>query len=53
MLMKSVAQELVPLGIWVNSISPGAIQTEINKEVWKNKEKMNELMELIPYKRIG
>lgn len=53
MLMKSVAQELAPEGIRVNAISPGAIQTEINKEAWSSKKNMTELMKLIPYRRIG
>lgn len=53
MLMRSVSQELASLGIRVNSVSPGAIQTSINREVWSDKGKLNELMRLIPYKRIG
>ena len=53
MLMKSVAQELAPMGIRVNAISPGAVQTDINKEVWQSEKQMKELMKLIPYKRIG
>lgn len=53
MLMKSVAQELAPHGIRVNAISPGAIQTDINKSVWSSESNMKELMTLIPYKRIG
>ncbi|PMD96129.1 sugar dehydrogenase [Siphonobacter sp. BAB-5405] len=53
MFMKSIAQELAPLKIRVNAISPGAIKTPINKEVWSDPEKMPALMDLIPYKRIG
>lgn len=53
MLMKSVAQELAPMGIRVNAISPGAIQTSINKEAWSTQKNMDKLLELIPYKRIG
>lgn len=53
MLMKSLALEIAPKKIRVNGISPGAIATDINDEVWKDEEKKKELMKLIPYKRIG
>jgi glucose 1-dehydrogenase len=53
MFMKSIAQELAPHKIRVNSVSPGAIKTPINKEVWSDPSKYDELMNLIPYKRIG
>ena len=53
MLMKSLALEVAPKKIRVNGISPGAIATDINDEVWKDKEQKKKLLELIPYKRIG
>ncbi len=53
MFMKSIAQELAPLKIRVNAISPGAIQTPINKSVWSSEQNRKELMNLIPYRRIG
>ncbi|MFD2163292.1 glucose 1-dehydrogenase [Paradesertivirga mongoliensis] len=53
MLMKSLALEVAPKKIRVNSISPGAIATDINDEVWKDEEKKKELLKLIPYRRIG
>ena len=53
MLMKSLALEVAPKKIRVNGISPGAIATDINDDVWKDEEKKKELMKLIPYKRIG
>ncbi|MGV3704440.1 MAG: SDR family oxidoreductase [Arcticibacter sp.] len=53
MLMKSLALEVAQKKIRVNCISPGAIATDINDDVWKDKEKMAELLKLIPYKRIG
>src|SRR5882757_6979381 len=34
MLMKSIAQEVAPYRIRVNSICPGAIRTHINEEAW-------------------
>lgn len=53
MMMKSVAQEVAPLGIRVNSICPGAVRTPINVEAWSTRDAYNSLMNLIPYKRIG
>ena len=53
MLMKSMAQELAPKKIRVNSIGPGAIQTPINKSAWDTPEALNSLLTLIPYNRIG
>jgi glucose 1-dehydrogenase len=53
MMMKSIAQEVAPHRIRVNSISPGAIRTPINVEAWNTAEAYNSLMKLIPYKRIG
>ena len=53
MLMKSLALEVAPRRIRVNAISPGAIATDINDEVWGDKAKMKDLLKLIPYKRIG
>ena len=53
LLMKSLAQELADDKIRVNSISPGAIKTEINEDVWKDDKKREELLKLIPYERLG
>lgn len=53
LMMKSIAQEVAPFRIRVNSISPGAIRTPINMEAWDTPAAYNELMKLIPYKRIG
>jgi glucose 1-dehydrogenase len=53
LLMKSIAQELAPLRIRVNSISPGAIRTPMNLEKLTTPESYRELLSLIPYKRIG
>jgi glucose 1-dehydrogenase len=53
MMMKSIAQEVAPHRIRVNSISPGAIRTPINVGAWNNRDAYNSLMTLIPYKRIG
>jgi glucose 1-dehydrogenase len=53
MMMKSIAQEVAPYHIRVNSISPGAVRTPINMDAWSTREAYNSLMHLIPYKRIG
>jgi glucose 1-dehydrogenase len=53
MMMKSIAQEMAPLRIRVNAISPGAVRTPINMDAWGDRQAYNELMSLIPYKRIG
>jgi glucose 1-dehydrogenase len=53
LLMKSLAQELAPRRIRVNSIAPGAIRTPINTAAWETKEAYEKLMTLVPYKRIG
>ena len=53
MMMKSIAQELAPYRVRVNSICPGAIRTPINTSAWSTPEAYEALMTLIPYKRIG
>jgi glucose 1-dehydrogenase len=53
LMMKSIAQEVAPYRIRVNSIAPGAIRTPINTTAWETQEAYAALMELVPYKRIG
>ncbi len=53
MMMKSIAQEVAPWRIRVNSIAPGAIRTPINTQAWSTPEAYADLMKLVPYKRIG
>ncbi len=53
LFMKSIAQELGPQKIRVNSIAPGAIKTPINREAWETPEAEADLLTLIPYKRVG
>ncbi len=53
LFMKTIAQELAPHKIRVNSIAPGAIQTPINRAAWETPEALNNLLHLIPYGRIG
>ena len=53
MMMQSLAQEVAPRRIRVNSIAPGAIRTPINTAAWQTKQAYENLMTLVPYKRIG
>ncbi|OGL14916.1 MAG: sugar dehydrogenase [Candidatus Rokubacteria bacterium RIFCSPLOWO2_12_FULL_71_22] len=53
MFMKSLAQELAPHRIRVNSVAPGAIMTPINREAWQTPEALAALLRLIPSGRIG
>lgn len=53
LMMKSIAQEVAPYRIRVNSIAPGAIRTPINTAAWSTPEAYRDLLKLIPYKRIG
>jgi len=53
MMMKSIAQEVAPYRIRVNSIAPGAIRTPINTSAWSTPEAYADLMKLVPYGRIG
>ena len=53
LLMKSLAQELAPHRIRVNSLCPGAIRTPINVSAWSTPDALSQLLTLIPYGRIG
>lgn len=53
LFMKSIAQELAPHKIRVNSIAPGAIKTPINRSAWATPEAEARLLQLIPYGRVG
>jgi glucose 1-dehydrogenase len=53
MMMQSLAQEVAPLKIRVNSIAPGAIRTPINTAAWSTPQAYTALMTLVPYGRIG
>jgi glucose 1-dehydrogenase len=53
MMMKTIAQEFAPKKIRINSIAPGAIETPINTDAWDTAAHLQNLLRLIPEKRIG
>jgi len=53
LLMQTMAQEMAAHRIRVNSISPGAIKTPINRMAWDTPEAEADLLQLIPYGRVG
>jgi glucose 1-dehydrogenase len=53
LFMESIAQELAPQKIRVNSIAPGAIKTDINRMAWETPAAEASLLTLIPYQRVG
>jgi glucose 1-dehydrogenase len=53
MLSKTIALELAEKGIRVNGIAPGAISTDMNKELLENQEKKEKKEQNIPVHRIG
>ena len=53
MMMRSLAQEVASHHVRVNAIAPGAIRTPINTAAWQTPEAYADLMELVPYGRIG
>ncbi|MFC9926449.1 SDR family oxidoreductase [Streptomyces sp. NPDC127190] len=53
MMMATLAQELAPHRIRVNAIAPGAIRTPINRDAWDTPDAEKDLLQLIPYGRVG
>lgn len=53
LMMKTIAQEFAPKRIRINSIAPGAIATPINHDAWDTAEHLQQLLKLIPQKRVG
>ncbi|MGH9609767.1 MAG: SDR family NAD(P)-dependent oxidoreductase [Bryobacteraceae bacterium] len=53
MMMRNLALELAPLGITVNNIAPGAIETPINTKLLNDPKLLSELLANIPLGRLG
>lgn len=53
MLTRTLAVELGPLGITINSIAPGAIETPINTKLLNDPVKLQSLVRQIPLNRLG
>jgi glucose 1-dehydrogenase len=53
MLTRNLSVELGHLGININNIAPGAIETPINTKLLNDPAKLNALLSQIPLKRLG
>src|SRR5215207_2638289 len=53
MFTRNLAVELGPLGITINSIAPGAIETPINTKLLNDPKKLDSLLGQIPLARLG
>lgn len=53
MLTRNLSVELGPLGITINSIAPGAIETPINTKLLNDPKKLGALVSQIPLGRLG
>lgn len=53
MFARNLAVELAPLGITINNVAPGAIETPINTKLLNDPEKLGALLKNIPLNRLG
>jgi glucose 1-dehydrogenase len=53
MMARNLAVELAPLGITINNVAPGAIETPINTKLLNDPQKLNSLLNNIPLGRLG
>jgi len=53
MMTKTMALELAQDNIRVNSVAPGAIETDMNQELKEDKAELNKVLRRIPLRRIG
>lgn len=52
-LCKTMAVELAPFGITVNSVGPGRFKTNMTKDIFSNTTKRKKFLDVIPMKRPG
>lgn len=53
MLTGNLAQEAGPYGVRIMAIAPGAVKTAINQQVWTDPKKKKDLLNKIPFNRLG
>ena len=53
MMTRNLAIELAPLGITINNIAPGAIETPINRKLLNEPKLLQPLLDNIPLRRLG
>jgi glucose 1-dehydrogenase len=53
MMTKTMALELAKKNIRANLVAPGAIETNMNRELKENKEMLDKVLDQIPVRRIG
>jgi glucose 1-dehydrogenase len=53
MMMRNLSIELAPLGITVNNVAPGAIETPINAKLLSDPKLLEPLLNNIPLRRLG
>ena len=53
MMMRNLSIELAPLGITINNVAPGAIETPINTKLLNDPVKLKALLDNIPLARLG
>jgi glucose 1-dehydrogenase len=53
MITRNLSVELGPLGININNIAPGAIETPMNKKLLNDPQKLSSLLGQIPLARLG
>jgi glucose 1-dehydrogenase len=53
MMMRNLSVELGAMGITINNVAPGAIETPINTKLLNDPQKLNALLNNIPMRRLG